>query len=115
MTFHDAGDVHTGGWDDHYADRHADEDRAYDPRDVAGSYDELATANLTRPELDALMVLDRGMAARSTRTIDDPGRWTRCVQGRAANRLVVLGLARDVHQWHAVEITPAGRAALAGR
>lgn len=69
---------------------------------------------LSAGELDALVVLGRGMASRAVSTVDDPGRGLRGVNGRAANQLIARGLARDVHQWHAVEITDHGRAVLGG-
>ena len=118
MTYHDAGDVHTGAWDDDHMARHADEDRTYDPRDVADAYAEplplpVPRVDLTHAEWDALRVLDHGMATRTTKTVLDRERWLRGINGKCANRLVALGYARDVPHWHGVEITDSGRAVLA--
>jgi hypothetical protein len=52
MTYHDAGDVRTGRWDDDPTDRHADEDRTYDPRDVADAYDVVALPLPPDPDPD---------------------------------------------------------------
>lgn len=114
MTAGDYGDVHTGGggsWDERGGDRTADEDRAYDPRDVADTHAELPS--LTHAEREGLHVLAYGMATRTTITVLDRDRWLRGINGRVANRLVALGYARDVPHWHGVEITQHGRAVLA--
>lgn len=67
MTFGDAGDVYgreRDRWEDR-ADRTADEDRAHDPRDVAGAYDVVSEA---RPLRFAVFdARDRGATAAAVR------------------------------------------------
>lgn len=71
-------------------------------------------SELTGGELEALHVLAVGMAGRSVRNISDPDKGLRGVHSKSADGLIKRGLARDVRQWGAVEILPAGRTVLAG-
>lgn len=68
---------------------------------------------LTDAQRESLYVLAGGAASRSTRLRDDPAAGFRSIAGRVANELIALGLARDVPQWRAVELTDAGRALVA--
>jgi hypothetical protein len=72
-------------------------------------------APLTAAEHEALAVLAIGISSRAGHTVVDEARGLRAVQGSAASKLVARGLARDVPGWDAVELTPAGRAAIGER
>lgn len=67
---------------------------------------------LTDDQRDALAVLAEGVASRSGQTRSDMGRGIHTVRGVVGNELIALGLAADVQQWNALEITEAGRLAL---
>ncbi len=70
---------------------------------------------LTSGESEALHVLARGMATRAIRTASDKARGIHGVHSKSADGLIRRGLARDVAQWHAVEITDEGRKVLGPR
>ena len=74
------------------------------------------TISLTSGELEALKILDMGMARRATVTKTDREHGIHAVNGGVATRLIRLGLAAPVQHWDGcVEITEAGHDALRSR